>query len=57
MIPKLKDDAIRDSLHQNLTMSNITNPKTIDEIIDMFVIKTLPKIGGEPYYEYVNDMI
>ena len=35
----------------------ILRPKTINEVVDKFVINTLPTIIGEPDYEALNEMI
>ena len=38
-------------------MSTISKPKIIDKSIVNFVIKTLPKISGDPDYESLNYII
>ena len=38
-------------------MLKISNPKIIDKVFTKFVIKTIPTISGDPYYESLNSMI
>ena len=56
-MPRLKDAKIRNYKQNNLTMLNITNPNTINDIIAKVVIKTLPTISGDPDQESINEMI
>ena len=46
MTPKLKDDAIRNALHDNLIMLITMKPETINNTVDNFITKTPPKSNG-----------
>ena len=43
--------------NKNTTLSKISKPKFINEVVDKILIKILPTISGDPDYEYLNKMI
>ena len=53
-MPPIKDNANSDALNKNSTISTISKPKNIDEIVAKSAIKTLPTISVEPDYYSLN---
>ena len=57
MTPKVKDNASSKVLYEKSTMLTISKTKTIDKVVVKFIIKTLPTISVELYYESLNEII